>query len=307
MQFLGKTDLRVSVIGLGADHFGTRIEEKDAFYLIDAFLDAGGNLLDTANVYGRFTPGAGNASERVLGNWLRAGGRGALIATKGGHYTPGYPTVMRLSREEIESDLDTSLRVMGVDHIDFYWLHRDDPAREIGEIIETMEALVRAGKIRYYGASNYRTDRLCAADNYAKAHGLTGFSAVSNQYSVAKLNVGQNTNPDPTIVAVDDEALAYHTASGMPLVPFQATARGYFAKLAAGREISPALRAAYENEENRAIFASLAAFCEAQGCSMQTATLVATAKTPFQTVPITAVSAVGQMADVAAAMQMLTE
>lgn len=302
MKRLGKTDLRISPVALGSASFGAAIGEADAFSILDAYVAAGGNLIDTARIY------AGGESEAVLGRWLkRARPQNVIVATKGAHYALGTPTVMRLSREEIESDLDTSLRVMGVDHIDFYWLHRDDPAREIGEIIETMEALVRAGKIRYYGASNYRTDRLCAADNYAKAHGLTGFSAVSNQYSVAHLNVGQNTNPDPTIVAVDDEALAYHTASGMPLVPFQATARGYFAKLAAGREISPALRAAYENEENRAIFASLTAFCAAHGCSMQTATLVATAKTPFQTVPITAVSAVDQMADVAAAMQMLTE
>jgi aryl-alcohol dehydrogenase-like predicted oxidoreductase len=119
--------------------------------------------------------------------------------------------------------------------------------------------------------------------------------------------VGHNTNPDPTIVTVDDVALAYHAASGMPLVPFQATARGYFAKLAAGREIAPALRAAYENAENDRIYRDLTAFCEQQGCSMQTATLVATAQTPFQTVPITAVSALEQMADVTAAIRLLSE
>ncbi len=302
MNRLGKTDLRISPVALGSAAFGAAICEADAFSILDAYVAAGGNLIDTARIY------AGGESEAVLGRWLkRTRLQNVVVATKGAHYALGTPTVMRLSREEIESDLDTSLRVMGVDHVDFYWLHRDDPAREIGEILETMEALVRAGKIRYYGASNYRADRLQAADAYAAAHGLCGFSAVSNQYSVARLNVASNANPDPTIIAVDEAALAYHTASGKPLVPFQATARGYFAKLAAGREISPALRAAYENEENRAIFASLTAFCEAHRCSMQTATLVATAKTPFQTVPITAVSTVDQMTDVAAALRLLSE
>lgn len=302
MNRLGKTDLRISPVALGSAAFGAAIGEADAFSILDAYVAAGGNLIDTARIY------AGGESEAVLGRWLkRARSQNVIVATKGAHYALGTPTVMRLSREEIESDLDTSLRVMGVDHVDFYWLHRDDPVREIGEILETMEALVRAGKIRYYGASNYRADRLQAADAYAAAHGLCGFSAVSNQYSVARLNVASNTNPDPTIIAVDEAALAYHTASGKPLIPFQATARGYFAKLAAGREISPALRAAYENEENRAIFASLTAFCEAHRCSMQTATLVATTKTPFQTVPITAVSTVDQMADVAAALRLLSE
>jgi aryl-alcohol dehydrogenase-like predicted oxidoreductase len=302
MKRLGKTALSVSAVALGAASFGAALDEATSFSILDAYVAAGGNLIDTARIY------AGGESEAVLGRWLkRARPQNVIVATKGAHYALGTPTVMRLSRREIESDLDTSLRILGLDCIDFYWLHRDDPAREIGEIIETMESLVRAGKIRYYGASNYRTDRLCAADNYAKVHGHTGFSAVSNQYSVARLNVGRNTNPDPTIVAVDDEALAYHTASGMPLVPFQATARGYFAKLAAGREVAPTLCAAYENAENSRIYRELTAFCEQTGCSMQTATLVATAKTPFQTIPITAVSTVGQMADVAAAIRLLSE
>ena len=302
MRILGKTDLLVSPVALGSAAFGSALDECTSFALLDAYVAAGGNLIDTARIY------AGGESEAVLGRWLkRARPQNVIVATKGAHYALGTPTVMRLSREEIEGDLDTSLCVMGVDQIDFYWLHRDDPAREIGEIIETMESLVRAGKIRYYGASNYRTDRLRAADAYAAAHGLTGFSAVSNQYSVALLNVEHNTNPDPTIVAVDGEALAYHAESGMPLIPFQATARGYFAKLAAGKEISPALRAAYENEENGRKYAELETLCRERGCSMQTATLVATAQVPFQCIPITGVNTVEQMADVAEAIRLLSE
>ena len=300
MQLLGKTDLRVSAIGLGADHFGTRIEEKDAFYLIDAFLDAGGNLLDTANVYGRFTPGAGNASERVLGSWLRAGGRGALIATKGGHYTPSCPTVMRLSREEIEADLDDSRRTLGLDCLDFYWLHRDDTAREIGEIIETMEALVRAGKIRYYGASNYTAARLAEADAYAAAHGYTGFSAVSNLYSAAKRS--PESVSDPTLVVTREAELAYHTASGKPLVPYEATARGFFAKLAAGVPLSPALSASYDSEGNRAVYEKIRALSEERACSVQTAALLAARQAPFQVVPITGVRDRNQLKDVLAAL-----
>ena len=300
MQFLGKTDLRVSAIGLGADHFGTRIEEKEAFYLIDAFLDGGGNLLDTANVYGRFTPGAGNASERVLGNWLRAGGRGALIATKGGHYTPGHPTVMRLSREEIETDLDDSLRTLGLDCIDFYWLHRDDTAREIGEIIETMEGFVRAGKIRYYGASNYTAARLAAADAYAEKQGYTGFSAVSNLYSAA-VRVPESVS-DPTLVLTRERELAYHEASGKPLIPYEATARGYFAKLAAGVPLSPAIAASYDCGENRAVYEKICALAEERACSVQTAALLAARQAPFPVLPLTGVRDRVQLADVLAAL-----
>lgn len=302
MQFLGKTELRVSAIGLGADHFGTRIPEKEAFYLIDAFLDGGGNLLDTANVYGRFSPGCANESERVLGSWLRAGGRGALIATKGGHYTPGHPTVMRLSCEEIEQDLDDSLRTLGLDHIDFYWLHRDDTAREIGEIIETMEGLVQKGKIRYYGASNYTAARLAEADAYAAAHGYTGFSAVSNLYSAAVRT--RESVSDPTLVLTREAELAYHAASGKPLVPYEATARGYFAKLAAGVPLSPALSAAYDSEENRAAYGRICALAEERACSVQTAALLAARQQPFQVVPLTGVRDRVQLEDVLAALRL---
>ena len=302
MTFLGNTDLLVSPIGLGADHFGTRIAEKDAFYLIDAFLDGGGNLLDTANVYGRFSPGCANESERVLGSWRRAGGRGALIATKGGHYTPGHPTEMRLSRAEIEQDLEDSLRTLGLDCIDFYWLHRDDPTREIGEIIETMEGLVRAGKIRYYGASNYTAERLAAADAYAAAHGYTGFSAVSNLYSAAVRS--PESISDPTLVATRAAELAYHAASGKPLIPYEATARGFFAKLAAGMPLSPALSLAYGSEKNRAAYARVTALAKEHACSVQTAALLAARQQPFQVIPLTGVRDRVQLLDVLAALRL---
>lgn len=302
MKLLGKTDLSVSAVGLGADNFGAALDEAASFSILDAYVACGGNLIDSARVY------CDGQSEVVLGKWLRrARPKNVIVATKGAHYDLSTPTVMRLSRAEIESDLDTSLRTLGLDCLDFYWLHRDDLAREIGEILETMEELVRAGKIRYYGASNYRTDRLQAAEAYARKHGLTGFSAVSNQYSVARLDPRANTNPDPTIVATDDEALAYHRASGMPLIPYQSTARGYFAKLAAGADIHPALRAAYGNEENAKIYEELLAFCREHGCNMQTATLVATARAPFQIIPLTGVRSLAQLADVADAIRLLDE
>ena len=299
MKYLGNTDLYISPVCLGTASFGAALRDEDAFAILDAYFACGGNFLDTARIY------AGGESEAVLRRWLRRTGKEVIIATKGAHYDPATPQVMRLSRAEIESDLDISLRTLGVDQIDFYWLHRDDPEREIGEIIETMESLVEKGKIRYYGASNYTAARMQEAERYAAMHGLIGFSAVSNQYSVARLNVGHNTNPDPTIVAVDDAAFAYHATSGMPLVAFQSTARGYFAKLAAGKEISPSLRAAYENAENSQIYQNLCDMCREQGCSMQTATLVATAQAPFQIIPITAASHITQVRDIAAAIEML--
>lgn len=308
MRYLGRTDLLVSALGLGASHFGTAIPAAEAFALLDAFCAAGGNLIDTANVYGRFTPGCENESERVLGAWLRSRGRrDVIIATKGGHYAPGHREVARLDRRDIEADLHESLCTLGLDCLPLYWLHRDDPTREIGEIIEMMEELVLAGKIRYYGASNYTAARLRAAAAYAKAHGYTGFSAVSNQHSPATLNRGRNTNPDPTLVVTGEAEWAYHVESGMPLIPFEATARGYFAKLAAGESLSPSLAAAYDNEKSRRTLAAILALAEEKQCAPQAATLVYTARAPFQVIPLTSARDLTQLVAVTHALQILDE
>jgi aryl-alcohol dehydrogenase-like predicted oxidoreductase len=299
MKPLGNTELSVSAVALGAAAFGAAIPEADAFSILDAYVAAGGNFIDTARLY------AGGESERVLGRWLKRGGR-AVVATKGAHYDPKTPTVMRLGADEIRADLEESLRALGVDCIDFYFLHRDDPRRPIGEILETMEAFVREGKLRYYGASNYTASRLWEAHAYAAAHGITGFSAVSNQHSFARVNPGRNTNPDPTITVTGEAELLFHRETGIPLVPFQATARGCFAKKAAGSEIPPSLIAAYGSAENERRFARVCAFAEERHCSVQTASLVLMTRENFPVFPITAVRDRSQMADVAAALSMLS-
>lgn len=303
MVRLGKTELFVSEIGLGADHFGTAVSEQEATRILDAYLAAGGNFIDTANIYGKWVAGAGNASERFLGKWRKTHPE-AIIATKGGHYTFDAPDRMRLSRQEIEVDLDESLLTLGVDTIDLYYLHRDDTEREIGEILDTMEDFVKAGKIRYYGASNYTAKRLFEADAYAEKKGIVGFSAVSNRYSA----LCENPLPfgDPTLVSVGREELLFHCHSGLPLVPYQATARGYFTKLVEGR-LSDGLIKQYQNEKNEALYRELCAFCEENACSLQTATLVRTATAPFQIVPLTSVRAAEQVRDIEDAMRLLSE
>ncbi len=307
MKKLGHTDLHISPVGLGTADFGTALSEAESFWMLDAFADAGGILLDSANVYGRFSPNKENESEKVLGKWVARGGtRGMLITTKGAHYPPGHRDIVRLSRADIERDLDESLLTLRLDCIDFYWLHRDDPGREVGEILEIMEAFVRAGKIRYYGASNYRADRLRAADRYASEHGLTGFSAVSNQYSPATRNPGVNTNPDPTLVTTEAEEWRYHTESGKPLIPFEATARGYFAMLDSGVPLSPSTKAAYDNEASRATYADICKIAETHACSVQCATIIKAAEAPFQIIPLTSTRRKEHFSDIARALELLS-
>ena len=301
---LGKTALTVSEIGFGADHFGTAISDSDASYFLDAFVDMGGNLIDTANVYGKWVKGAGNASERFLGQWLKRTKKEVIIATKGGHYDLSTPSVMRLHKNEIERDLDESLLSLGLDTVDLYWLHRDDTAMPIGEILDTMEGFVKAGKIRYYGASNYTAKRLWEADAYAKAHGITGFSAVSNRYSALKEN--ETVGGDPTLVTVRDGELAFHQKTLCPLIPYQASGRGYFTKLKEGRA-SPSLAALYGNAHNHALYETLSAFSEAEGVSLQAAMLLATATADFPVIPLTTLNRREHLKDLADAMKLLQE
>ena len=291
MRILGKTDLLVSEVGLGADCFGTVIEEKEAFRILDAYVEIGGNWIDTAAVYGRWKKGAENASERLLGKWKAQRKNSVIIATKGGHY-------------EVLSDLSDSLLALRAEALDFYFLHRDDPSRPAAEIVDMMEDFVKRGYIRYYGASNFSADRLREAEAYAKSKGVQGFSAVSNQYSALKVNEGQNTNSDPTLVITGEAELSYHKESQMPLLPYQSTARGYFSKRQKG-EIPDALRRAYDNPQNDALYETLLAESKAKGISMQAATLIATATAPFPVFPLTGVKRAEDLRDVEQAMRYL--
>ncbi len=305
MKHLGKTDLLVSPVALGAASFGSGLGEDESIAILDAYADGGGNFIDTANVYGRWGKTGENESERLLAKWVHQRHRDVIIATKGGHRLPHAPTTMRLGRQDIACDIESSLRTLGTDRIDLYYLHRDDTSREIGEIVEMMESFVREGKIRYYGASNYSAERLKAAELYCAEHGYRGFSAVSNQYSIAENNPGMNTNPDPTLVITDKAEWEYHTDSQMPLVAFEGTARGYFSKLAQGKELPAAVARAYDNDNSRKTLESLKVYAEENKCSVQTAAIVFCAQAPFQLIPLTSAKNTEQCVDIVRAIELL--
>ena len=228
------TELELSNICLGTANFGTTVDKEMAFTLLDEFVRQGGNFIDTANVYCRWIPGNENSAERFLGEWLKSRGayNDVVIATKGAHYDLTEPSVSRVTEEGIRYDVEESARTMGLDVHDFYWLHRDDVNKPIEEIIDIMEALKKEGKIRYYGLSNYRADRLARAKEYLSEKGLAGPYAVSNQWSMATVTQGGNVNPDPSLVLMNDELYKWHTETETPLVPYSSTAFGFFEKLA---------------------------------------------------------------------------
>ena len=277
------TDLQVSSICLGSTGIGSTIDAADSFALLDFFAAQGGNFIDTAAVYANWLPGERNVSEKTIGRWLKE--RGAreqiVLATKGAHPELATMDIPRMSRAEIEADLDTSLRNLHTDVIDLYWLHRDDTARPVAEILETMNAQVKAGKIRYFGCSNWRAPRIAEAQRVATAQGMAGFVADQMMWSLAVIDPAGIR--DQTTVAMDDELFAYHQASGMAAVAYSSQAGGLFQKLAQGND---AVGSAYPIDANRDRLARIQQVAAETGLSITQIALGYLHAQPFVTVPI---------------------
>lgn len=301
------TNLTVSRVCLGTDIAGTSKGEQKFFEIMDWFVGHGGNFIDTANVYGRWLDHGLNCGEIMIGKWLKSRKKPIVVATKGGHYDLATRR-KRITLADLTFDLDSSLKSLGLDCIDLYYLHRDDPDLPIGEIMEMMNTFVRAGKIRALGASNFSPERVEAANKYAAEHGIRGFSALSNQYSLARVNPGRNTNRDPSLWICDDAELAFHSRTGIPLIPYQATARGYFAKLAAKKPIPSGLSEAYDNRSNREEFERLITLSKETGKSVQTLSITEMVRrADFPLIPVVGVSRVEHLNDIFDAMEILDE
>src|ERR1700733_10825036 len=158
---LGQSSLNVPPITFGCNVFGWTVDEKASFALLDAWLDAGFNFLDTADVYARWVKGnSGGESETIIGKWLKARGNRAkiVLATKLGiEMGPGKKG---LSRAYMQTAVEASLRRLQTDYIDLYQSHRDDPETPIEETLSAYAELIKQGKVREIGASNFAADRL---------------------------------------------------------------------------------------------------------------------------------------------------
>lgn len=235
-QLLPGTDLRVSRICYGAGGFGSACKGADLAARINAYRDAGGNFLDTAHGYAFWVPEGAGCSERAIADYVRANGKGDLvIATKGGHPSAqGYrETADWLAPAQIAADVDDSLERLGLDTIDLYWLHRDDTRRPMADIIETLNVEIRRGRIRHLGASNWHWSRLQAAHDYAAAHGLKGFAASQPEWNLAEKNGATEHDPGPgtgtEMRRLSPADRDWHRRSGLPVIPYSASAGGYFA------------------------------------------------------------------------------
>src|SRR6185295_16914958 len=185
MRKLGHSGLETPRLVLGGNVFGWTAKGEEAFAILDRFAEAGGVMIDTADVYSAWVPGhQGGESESFLGEWLkrRGGAKGIAIATKVGMLPMG--AAPELTPARIAAAAEASLRRLGVEAIDLYYAHQDDATTPLAETLAGFDALVRAGKVRAIGASNYSAERLAEALDVSARDGLARYEVLQPEYNL---------------------------------------------------------------------------------------------------------------------------
>jgi aryl-alcohol dehydrogenase-like predicted oxidoreductase len=185
MRRLGKSGLRIAPFALGCNVFGWTVDEPTAFQLLDAFTAAGGNCIDTADVYSRWVTGnRGGESEKIIGRWLKQNGNRSkvVLATKVG--SPMGHGKEGLSKQYIFQACEDSLRRLQTDHIDLYQSHYDDPDTPLDETLEAYGELVKQGKVVAIGASNYSPERLLKSLEISKEYGRPAYQSLQTLYNL---------------------------------------------------------------------------------------------------------------------------
>ena len=212
MRALGSSGIEVAPLALGGNVFGWTADEATSFDVLDVFVAAGGNMVDTADVYSAWAPGnTGGESETVIGNWLRrdtAKREKVVIATKVGFFEG-------LAPDKIAAACDASLQRLQVDTIDLYYHHKDDPDVPLADSLGAMDALVRAGKVRAIGLSQYSAERLDESVKTAEAEGLTRPCALQTWYNLVERPKLEGKLRDTALTR------------GLGIVPFYGLANGF--------------------------------------------------------------------------------
>jgi aryl-alcohol dehydrogenase-like predicted oxidoreductase len=225
---LGKTGVEVSALCLGTIYFGAREDRAASFRLLDLYAEAGGAFFDTANIYSFWLPGcAGGECELLLGDWLRERRNRArvFIASKVGF---GYPGVERgLRPEQIEAECDKSLKRLGVDCIDLYYAHVDDPDTPVGETMAAFDRLVKAGKTRFIGASNFAAWRMEEARGASLARGWAEYACVQQRHTYLRPKPGASFSPQ---MAANADLADWCAARGATLLAYSPLLNGAYTR-----------------------------------------------------------------------------
>jgi len=242
--------------------------------LLDAYLEAGGNILDSARVYGK--------SEDAIGQWMQERGNRdkVIILTKGAHHDASGP---RVNPTAIDADITESLRRLQTDHIDLYLLHRDDPNVPVGPIVECLNEQKARGRIHLFGGSNWTTGRIEAANAYAEAHGLQGFAASSPFFSLAQANEPMWAG----CVTLDRAGWEWHRAHQFPLFPWSSQASGFFTGRYSPEDRSNSdIVRVYYNEGNWERLRRARELAAKKGCTANNIALAYVLHQPFPVFPL---------------------
>ena len=210
---IGRSGIFITPLMLGGNVVGWTADEASSFAVLDAFVDQGGNAIDTADVYSAWAPGhEGGESERVIGKWLNQSGKrnNVVIGTKVGM----WPKQLGIKRDNIIAACEGSLQRLGIDVIDLYWLHRDDEATPAEEYITALDELVQAGKVRAIGASNFKPDRFGEGLAESAKSGKARFDAQQPEYHLLNREIEADLMP-------------LCVKQGVSLLPYYGLANGY--------------------------------------------------------------------------------
>lgn len=285
----------VAVLALGASEFGGACPAEKAFDFMDAYVELGGNFIDTARLYGDFVTPKNGESEKVIGRWMeqRRNRNRIFLSTKGAHPVLGQMHIGRLSRDEIRGDMMGSLEDLRTDCVDVYWLHRDDISRPVGDIMETMQSLIEDGCTKLIGVSNWTPVRILEANAYAREHGLTEFTGNQPQFSLAQQMIVE----DPTLTPMDAETYKMHMDTNMVCCCFSSQGKGFFTKLdVLGEEGLPdKAKRRFLYPENMVIYERMKVVREQTGLTIGAIALAWLTSQPFPTFALCGASKLEQV------------
>lgn len=216
--------LDIPVLSFGTGSVGREIPYQEATNLLGIYRYAGGTCIDTGRMY------AGGKSEELIGKYLSANccRQDMILSSKGGFPDTSVNNSFRVTPKELSKDLEQSLKLLQTDYLDIYFLHRDDKRVCFEELMPYLDKLVRSGKVRFIGASNWSHRRISAANQFAKENNLTPFTFSQIQWSLAQ-STPEMWN-DPTIATMNSDAYEYYRTAGLFVMAYSPLSRGLFSK-----------------------------------------------------------------------------
>jgi aryl-alcohol dehydrogenase-like predicted oxidoreductase len=301
MRKLGRTGLRVAALCLGGNTFGWTTDQKVSEAVLDAYVEAGGNFIDTADVYARWVPGnTGGESETALGAWMAARGnrQSVIIATKVmGPMGPG-PNDTGLSRQHIMQGVEASLSRLRTDFIDVYQAHWDDRETPLAETLRAFDDLVTQGKVRYVGASNYHAWRLTRALWESDRGGFARYESLQPKYNLVFRD------------EYERELEPLCLEQGVGVIPYSSLGSGFLSgKYRRGGELPKTARAggvqkAYMTDRGFAILEAVEKVAAAAGATAAQVALSWLAHRPGITAPIASATTVAQLKELVGGVEL---